>query len=196
MKSLKNTLLRSILASLSLITVISLSSCGTSPKKKSTPEKSSNPSMGSRQALAKKILAHPKITLLKKQVSGRVDGASAYHNIASAARGYSAKRSYYGNAPGGYTRLNTKMLRTMLYLANTKGYSYRVTSIAGGSHSRRSRHYNGVAVDIDMINGRKVGYGNPYYRSVMRTGRAKGATEVLGPGDRAHSSHVHLAWPR
>ena len=26
--------------------------------------------------------------------------------------------------------------------------------------------------------------------------RAKGATEVLGPGYKGHSGHVHMAWPR
>ncbi len=147
-------------------------------------------------ALAKKVLDHPNITLLRKQVSGRVDTASSYHNIASAANGYTSSRSSYGNAPGGYTELRRQMLETMLYLADTKGYSYRVTSIAGGSHSRTSRHYAGIAFDVDMINGVKVGYNNPYYRAFMRAGGAMGATEVLGPGDRAHSTHVHLAWPR
>lgn len=176
----------------------SCSSHSSTPPKNTTPikVKTSSPLPTSNAAKARKVLNHPKITLLKKQVSGRVDGASAYHNIASTARGYSAKRSSYGNAPGGYTKLRGKMLDTMLYLANTRGYTYRVTSIAGGSHSRRSRHYAGIAFDVDMINGRKVGYSNPYYKAFMRAGRARGATEVLGPGDKAHSRHVHLAWPR
>jgi len=72
----------------------------------------------------------------------------------------------------------------------------RVTEFAGGSHSSRSRHYLGVAVDIDYINGVKVGYGNPYYKRYMQRARELGATEVLGPGDRNHSSHIHVAWPR
>lgn len=147
-------------------------------------------------ALAKEVLNHPKITLMRKQVSGRVDRASSHHNILSVARGYSARRSSYGRAPGGSTKLRRKMLKTMLYLADSKGYSYSVSSIAGGSHSRTSRHYAGIAFDVDKINGIKVGYSNPYYRGFMRVGRAKGATEVLGPGDRAHSSHIHIAWPR
>lgn len=179
---------------------ISFTSCGSlseyKPEKKVVPVKTSKPPLSSNAVLAKKVLNHPKITLLRKQVSGRVDGASSYHNIASTARGYSAKRSSYGTAPGGYIKLRKQMLQAMLYLADTKGYSYRVTSIAGGSHSRTSRHYAGIAFDVDMINGRKVGYSNPYYKAFMRSGRAKGATEVLGPGNKAHSRHVHLAWPR
>jgi hypothetical protein len=71
-------------------------------------------------SLAKEVLTHPKITLLRKQVSGRVDRASSYQNIASQARGYQASRSNYGRAPGGYTKLRRKMLKTMLYLADKK----------------------------------------------------------------------------
>ncbi len=176
-------------------------SCASNPNEKDLPTKPvvvNKPglAMGSTAALANKVLKHPKITLMRKQVSGRVDGASAYHNIASAARGYSAKRSSYGKAPGGYTKLSKKMLQTMLYLADVKGYSYNVTSIAGGSHSRTSRHYIGKAFDVNRINGRQVNYSNPYKGSFMSTCRSKGATEVLGPGDRAHSTHLHLAWPR
>ncbi len=179
-----------------LLAATLITSCGSASKPKPTPVKRKAPVISSRAALARKILAHPNITLLRKQVSGRHDGASAYDNIASTARGYSARRSSYGRAPGGYARLNTSMLRTMLYLANNRGYHYRVTAIAGGSHSSNSRHYRGVAFDVDQINGRKVRYGNPYMNSFKRIARANGATEVLGPGDRGHRTHLHFAWPR
>ncbi len=200
MKNLIKSILTAILA---LSASALFSSCGTAPAPtpKVTPKtvpvkKTTSYSSTSTQALAKKVLAHPKITLLRKQVSGRVDGASSYHNIASVARGYSAKRSSYSNAPGGYTKLRRKMLETMLYMADVKGYRYRVTSIAGGSHSKTSRHYAGIAFDVDMINGVKVGAGKPYYKAFMNACRAKGATEVLGPGAKGHSRHIHMAWPR
>jgi hypothetical protein len=177
-----------ILRLLAILSIANLfSSCGSLP---AVDRRTANAS------LAKEVLDHPKITLMRKQISGRVDSASSYHNIASVANGYRASRSNYGRAPGGYTKLRRKMLTTMLYLADRKGYSYRVTSIAGGSHSRKSRHYAGIAFDVDMINGRKVGYGNPYYKAFVRAAKRKGATECLGPGDRNHSRHVHLAWPR
>ena len=163
-------------------------SCGTAPTP--TPVKTST------SVLAKRILNHPKITLLRHQVSGRVDGATSYDSIAQTARGYNAKRSSYQNAPGGYTKLNREMLETMLYLADVKGYRYRVTSIAGGSHSKNSRHYAGLGFDVDLINGVKVGAGKPYYRAFMNAARSRGATEVLGPGTKGHSRHVHMAWPR
>lgn len=163
------------------------SSCGSLP---SIDRRSASPS------LAKEVLNHPNITLLPYQISGRIDRASAYHNIASVARGHRASRSRYGTAPGGSTKLRRKMLKTMLYLADKKGYYYRVTSIAGGSHSRKSRHYIGAAFDVDKINGIKVGYGNPHYRAFMKACKRKGATEMKCPGDRYHNSHVHIAWPR
>lgn len=164
----------------------------TKSKSKSKPK----PSYSSSSAMARRILKHPKIILLRRQVSGRNDGASAYDNIRSTANGHAAKRSSYKNAPGGYVRLNRRMLATMLYLADKRGYRYRVTSIAGGSHSRNSRHYSGVAFDVDKINGVKVGYGRPYHRAFRNICRSRGATEVLGPGNRGHSTHIHMGWPR
>lgn len=181
-----------------LLTSILLFSCGSHSKPVVTKKKSTIvlTNKNSTTSIAKKVLNHPKINLYHKQVSGVHDKASSHHNISSVAAGYSARRSTYGSAPGGYTKLNKRMLETMLYLANTKGYSYNVTSIAGGSHSSNSRHYAGTAFDVSMINGKRVNYSNPYYRTFMNICRARGATEVLGPGNRGHSSHVHIAWPR
>jgi len=62
--------------------------------------------------------------------------------------------------------------------------------------NRTSRHYAGLAFDIDLINGRKVGKSNPYWRTVLKRCRELGATETLGPGDKGHSTHIHAAWPR
>ena len=148
-----------------------------------------------RPNLAVALKSHPNITWLPKQVSGRFDGASALDNIRASAAGSSVKRSSYGTAPGGYVPLDRRMLRAIKRLAD-QGYRFRVTSLAGGSHSRTSRHYAGLAFDIDLINGRKVGYSNPHWRTFLRQCEAMGATETLGPGDRGHSTHLHAAWPR
>lgn len=135
------------------------------------------------------------ITWLPKQVSGRVDGATALDNIRQAAAGHAVKMSCYGKAPGGYVRLDPRMLRAMKTLVE-EGYRFRVTSLAGASHSSNSRHYQGLAFDVDQINGVKVEYGNPYYRKFMARCRELGATETFGPGTKGHSGHVHAAWPR
>ena len=194
--------MKTLLNTFTIVTLaLFFNSCASSPPKKAEPEKKTSVkkesvAISSNASLAKQILKHPKIILRRNQVSGRSDGASSYDSISQVSRGYRAKRSSYGNAKGGYTTLDKGMLEAMLYLANVKGYSYRVSSIAGGSHSPNSRHNAGLAFDVNYINGVKVNSSNPYYKEFMRVARAKGATEVLGPGYKGHSGHVHMAWPR
>jgi len=154
------------------------------------------PPSSTSKELAKRVLAQPnKFKLANYHLSGKRDNATALKNMQATAAGYSARRSYYGKSPGGYCKLQPNMLRGMLKLADM-GYSISISEIAGGSHSSNSRHYQGVAYDVTYINGIKVGWNNPYYRAYMKRARALGATEVLGPGDRGHSGHLHIAWPR
>jgi hypothetical protein len=145
--------------------------------------------------LAKRILFHAgRIGLYNIQVSGRNDGADALSNIRAVAQKQTARNSCYGNAPCGRVRLDPKMLEAMVLLRQVYGYSFRVTSIAGGSHSRGSRHYRGVAFDTDTINGSSVHGNRTLARQFMAACREMGATEVLGPGNAGHSGHVHCAW--
>ena len=148
-----------------------------------------------RQLLAKSLLTNSRISLLNYHVSGRRDNATALDNMLQTANGTPVRRSYYGRAPGGTTQLDTRMLRALRTLAR-EGYSFRITELAGGSHSSTSRHYSGVAFDIDMLNGRKVRAGHPLYRRFIARCRELGANEIFGPGTRGHSSHVHIAWAR
>jgi hypothetical protein len=150
----------------------------------------------SRVELAERVLNLGKISLFYHSPidSSGTDGADTRSNMRDTADSKAAKRSNYDNAPGGSVYLDTRLLNSMLRLADT--YSFRVTSIAGGSHSVNSRHYVGVAMDIDEINGVHVSSSNPHYRAFMQQCRDLGATEVLGPGDSGHSTHVHCAWPR
>jgi hypothetical protein len=78
----------------------------------------------------------------------------------------------------------------------SQSWTYFVTEIAGGSHSATSRHYAGVAVDVGTINGSGVSSSNPYQSAFRSKCSSLGATEVLGPGDSGHSTHIHCAWPR
>lgn len=153
-----------------------------------------NPS--SRAEAARRIQNSGKITLWQYSPTNTSssDGADARSNIRDTAASKSAKRSEYGNAPGGTVNLDTRLLNGLQELAKT--YSFRVTSLAGGSHSSNSRHYSGIAMDVDEINGVHVSSSNPHYRAFMQQCRTLGATEVLGPGDDDHSTHVHCAWPR
>lgn len=147
------------------------------------------------EGLANSLLRNPNAEFANYHVSGRRDRATALDNIQQTAAGLPAARSSYGTAPGGVVRLDPQMLFAMNRLAR-EGYRFHVTSIAGSSHSRRSRHYLGTAFDINRINGVPVRAGSPYWREFIRKCKAMGATETLGPGDRGHSTHIHVAWPR
>ncbi len=136
-----------------------------------------------------------RISWLPRQVSGRYDGASALDNLNHAAAGYAVKRSSYGTAPGGYVGLDHRMLWAICDLAS-RGYTFRVVALAGGSHARNSRHYAGLAFDVDTINGSRVSYGNRYWRGFLKRCRELGATETFGPGDWGHSTHIHVAWSK
>lgn len=149
----------------------------------------------SRQSYAVALLANPNVQFANYHVSGKRDNATALDNLKQTAAGVPAARSSYGRAPGGYTQLSTDMLRAMKVLSD-QGYRFHITSIAGSSHSSRSRHYLGVAFDVNTINGVSVRHGSAHWREFIRKCEAMGATETLGPGDPAHSTHIHVAWPR
>lgn len=134
------------------------------------------------------------IDLLPVQVSGRNDGADARSNIADTALGRQAKRSSYENAPGGRVALSFPLLEGLKTLSDD--HTYRITALAGGSHSARSRHYLGVGLDIDQLDGAPVNKDHPGYLDFMAKARELGATEVLGPGSRGHDNHLHISWPR
>lgn len=149
-----------------------------------------------RVVLASRILAMPEtFKLADYHLSGVKDSATALKNMKATAAGRMARCSAYAKAPGGASYLQMNMLQGMLALAQ-HGYRISVSELMGGGHSRRSRHYLGVAYDVTHINGVKVSWNNPHYKRYMALARELGATEVLGPGDRAHSGHLHIAWPR
>jgi hypothetical protein len=145
-------------------------------------------------ALAMRIQQSPKILLARGHASGVQDNATAFDNIKDTAEGRAAHRSSYGNAPGGVVNLDPRMLRGMLDLAEL--FSFSISEFCGGSHNTNSRHYAGCTADINTIDGQHVGAGNPSVASFRQRCRELGATEVLGPGDAGHSTHIHAGWPR
>ncbi|MBX7211256.1 MAG: chitosanase [Verrucomicrobiaceae bacterium] len=145
-------------------------------------------------ALANAILSNPNITLATVHASGVSDQANARQNMTDTAAGLHAQRSSYGTAPGGTVPLDERLLHGLIALAGQ--YRFSVSEIAGGSHSANSRHYAGVAADFNVINGHGVSASNPDVPAFKNLCRTLGATEVLGPGDPGHGTHVHAAWPR
>jgi len=147
-----------------------------------------------RKLVANGVLNNANITLATGHVSGTADNANARQNIDDTSRGIDASRSSYGNAPGGTVKLDIQLLTSILKLAET--FSFSISELAGGSHSAGSRHYDGVTVDVNVINGQHVGAGHPDLANFKQACRDLGATEVLGPGNPGHATHVHCAWPR
>ena len=147
-----------------------------------------------RALLASGILNNANITLATAHVSGVNDNATARQNIEDTANGRAASRSSYGTARGGSVKLDIKLLTGILKLAET--YRFSISELAGGAHSRTSRHYNGVSLDVNVLNGRHVSATHPEVANFKRDCRSLGATEVLGPGDPGHATHIHCAWPR
>jgi hypothetical protein len=146
-----------------------------------------------RAQLAATILRSNRITLAKVHASGHADRANAYQEIVDTSQGKKAQRSCYGTAPCRSVYLEVPMLRGMLALRNS--HTFRVSEIAGGEHSPGSRHYLGKAFDIDILDGQAVSASNPHVGAFMQRCHALGATQVLGPGDPGHATHVHCAWP-
>jgi len=147
-----------------------------------------------RKNVANGVLINPNITLATSHVSGHVDNANAKQNIVDTSRGTDASRSSYGTAPGGKVKLDLQMLVALLKLAET--YKMSVSELAGGEHSAGSRHYDGVTIDVNVINGRGVSASHPDVTNFKKMCRDLGATQVLGPGDAGHATHVHCAWPK
>lgn len=136
------------------------------------------------------------IHLIDYHVSRRIHANStSRYNIVHTAAGEGALRSPWSRRGAG-TRVHLKasMLEGMEKLRSKYQFTFRVSSIAGGTHSVRSRHYDGLAFDANYIDGRKVSSRHPSYRAFMQACRELGAVEVLGPGYPGHSAHVHCAW--
>jgi zinc D-Ala-D-Ala carboxypeptidase len=153
---------------------------------------SADAAASARVSLAKTILRSHRIALATTHPSGVRDNANARQNIVDTAEGRRAHRSCYGTAPCGSVYLNVSMLRGMAALR--RSFTFRVSEIAGGSHSPSSRHYAGKAFDVDVLDGQAVSASNPHVRTFMARCRALGAVEVLGPGDPGHATHLHCGW--
>ncbi|MFB7454681.1 peptidoglycan-binding protein [Streptomyces sp. NPDC056194] len=144
-------------------------------------------------ALARQLLTKRGITYATTH-SKTVDARStAYRNIHDMAQGIGAATS--ANSHVGYKRvqLDPRMLKALITLHDKHHYKLQISEFVGGSHSKNSRHYRGLSFDANIINGIHVGSGAPH-KKVMKLCRDLGATEVLGPGDRGHNTHIHCAW--
>jgi hypothetical protein len=154
-----------------------------------------------RAKLGTAIKDNTKISLATTHVDPRGSGdrANARQNIIDTANGNRAARSSYGNAPGGRVYLDERILNTLNTIGTSLVKGMGISEIAGGSHAKTSKHYDGLAFDINVINGTKVvslPVDSPVLKRVRNQCLRGGATVVLGPGDDlAHRNHVHCQWP-
>lgn len=146
--------------------------------------------------LASQILGNSRITLATTHASNVADQANAKANIQSVASGRPANLSNYGNAHGGTTELDPRLLQTMLSLA--RDYNFSVSEISGGSHSANSRHYLGQAFDINVLNGQAISSNHPGgYSAFINRAKALGASSAaLERNDSGNGAHIHVEWPR
>ncbi|MEV5932991.1 GH25 family lysozyme [Streptomyces sp. NPDC052079] len=151
------------------------------------------PTTGSAVALAKQLVKTPGITFARVHSQTRHSGSTAYANITDMAAGKGALTSPQSHVGAKRVQLDARMLRGLLSLRNSHGFRMNITEFVGGVHSSTSRHYRGLSFDVNEINGVHVGSG-AQHRAFMAACRRLGATEVLGPGHKGHSTHVHCAW--
>jgi hypothetical protein len=141
------------------------------------------------QDLANQILSRPSITLATVHASGVRDHATAKDNLVDTGAGRPAQRSCYQTAPCGTHGLDARMLQGMLDLTDRDKFTFSVSEVAGGSHHTGSRHYLGVAFDVNVINGAHVAPGQATVNRLMNGCRQSGATQVL-----FEVNHVHCGW--
>jgi RHS repeat-associated protein len=126
---------------------------GESPKRQvKTPfDTQTSEGLNGNQEKAEYILNSPKIKLATSHESGINDDAFAKNNIQDIANGKLAQNSHYQNAPGKETALTSNMLDAIIKLSENSTLS--ISEFAGASHSKGSKHYTGMAVDINYVNG-------------------------------------------
>ena len=89
-------------------------------------------------------------------------------------------------------RHDTLYVWIRLYISDGTG------EIAGGSHAVNSGHYDGIAIDVNLVDGIKVIYMTTDQINAFRNAAfSTGATEVFDPKhdpDGHHNNHIHIQW--
>lgn len=162
--------------------------------------------------IAQLLLEEGRVTFEKGHSSGGIDEANAFDNIKDLAAGNKAKLSDYDNVESFRKRNKhsgeTEVSSTLLYVIYklSKKYTMKISEITGGSHSPDSKHYFGLAVDINYINGQKIGQGkgsaamsfipDDLILEFEKEAKKHGAYIVLNKFNRAeerdHHNHFHL----
>lgn len=140
------------------------------------------------------IQTNPNITLAKIHVSNEKDNANTAANMQDIVEGEKPKCSDYGNAPGGDTEINPKVLAALEALS--RSYQFRISEMTGASHSVGSQHYKGNAFDVDQINHLSADENNPATEAFAKECEKLGASKVLyyKVEPVGHKTHVHASF--
>ncbi len=161
---------------------------------------------GNAQSLSKKILENSNIVLLPNIPNRNELSSGPKQNIQDTADGKPAWRSTWGDKGHTQQALSAKMLAGMLAIAN-QNVKIQVNAIVGGDHAEDSRHYYGIAFDIQSAPSETA-----RTKQILGICQAAGATELLGPCNNNtstklckatgyptnadHQTHIHCGWPR
>lgn len=114
--------------------------------------------------LACELFHSSNVKAAQSHPSGHTDNGYPYNNLRDMCNGLKASRSHYTcsecpspGAPGGTTCLSVKLLEYLVALKNKYSDIY-ITELCGACHSCQSRHYSGLAVDLDNPPARREGY--------------------------------------
>ena len=138
-------------------------------------------------------LKHPEIHFNSFHPSGVKDNANAKAEAVAASKGRRAERSAYEGAPGGVTCLEKGMAQFLIALADEIG-GVTVNEIAGGSHSFKSSHYAGHAVDIGKVEGKRMDSSNPHLKKTVELCKRFGANWACTADKSFTKCSSHKTW--
>lgn len=138
------------------------------------------------------------INLLDYHVGSTVNPSStALQNIKDCKQGNQSVTGDGCSSVGTRVQLRMDMLAPMKSLNADRGFTFRVTAIAGSKHScPGSMHYKGRAFDVDRVNGSEVSKSTPH-EPFRKACIDMGADEAYGPAYDpvgGHDTHIHCAW--
>ncbi len=161
---------------------------------------------GNAQDLAKKILANSNIVLTENVLQHNEPSSGPKQNIVDTSEGKPAWRSSWGDMGHTQVPLASRMLSGLLAIGENN-VKVQVNTIAGGDHGSKSRHYAGIAFDIQSAPGEIA-----RTKLILGICRVAGATETIGPCNNnvslavckatgfetnsEHQNHIHCGWPR
>ena len=133
---------------------------------------------------------------------GSGKSVSPISNINEVKNGQSMTKCFHGCDKGGACTGKVNPSNSMLNINNSISNTYKITSIAGGSHAGNSAHYSGVAMDIVPSSGNKSQWVALRDEFIAKgaAGHSKSGTFCEDPSgnlrdDCSGADHIHVIFP-